>query len=159
MNVTFHETMAGALTLFDGGNAENTRARTPISFTVTATAPGPEAFLTGATMQLSGTVTVGGIVRDAALDGTLSVNVLRGGEMVYEVTFADSDGSRYRFLGRKAVRITNLLGTMTTLHGTLYRGTVAIGAGSMSFSLRDLPSFLASFRLAGASGRLASSTH
>ena len=141
MSVHFAETMAGTFTNADG-------AQSPIVFTVSATAQKARAFVTGAPIRLEGTMTVGGICRDAPATGTLEVRVLTTQEIVYTLTFVGDDGATYRYKGQKDVSAINLLKSMTTLRGEVYRETEAIGTGELSFSMRDLPEFLKSFQVA-----------
>ncbi len=152
MSVTFRETMAGEVSLLEPYPDGLTR-RVPITFTVEVTAPSPTAFATGATMTMAGDVRVGGLVESAPLAGTLRVDVLRSRELEYRFHFdgpPSNEGKKpeYAFVGRKRVRLHRLLKTMTWLDGTLTRDGRAIGTATLSFSLRDLPSFLRSFSLA-----------
>lgn len=139
MNVVFKETMSGTWVAPDGGQA-------PMVFTTYVRAKSPLAFLNGDAMALDGTITVGGIARDAPMTGTLEVKVLTAGEMVYSLEFAGKDGAKYSFSGKKDVELGHPISGMITLRGTLYRGDAAIGTATVTFSLRDIPKFLASFR-------------
>ena len=139
MHVVFKETMAGTWIAPDGGQA-------PMVFHASVRAPSPLAFLNGDAMAFDGTITVGGIARDVPMTGTIEVKVLTAGEMVYALEFRGKDGERYSYSGKKDVSLRHVVSGMTTLRGTLYRGDVAIGTGTVTFSLRDLPRFLTSFR-------------
>ena len=135
MSVTFSETMAGTFTAPDG-------SQEPIVFTVTATAEKAKAFITG------GLMTVGGICRDAPATGSLEVRLLTDRTLVYQLVFAGDDGSTYCYKGQKDVTPINLLKSMTTLRGTLFREEESVGAAELTFSLRDIPEFMRSFELA-----------
>jgi len=142
MNVTFTETMAGTFVATDGRQA-------PMIFEVDAQAPGPTAFLTGGPIVLTGTVTIGGLARTAALTGTLVVQLLRLSkrELVYDFEFNDDEGRPCRYEARKNVSLLRPLATMTTLEGLVYRENESIGSATVHFDLRDIPGFLSSFGL------------
>ena len=141
MSVKFAETMAGTFTAPDG-------SQEAIVFTVTATAEKAKAFVTGAPIRLEGLMTVGGICRDAPATGSLEVRLLTDRTLVYQLAFAGDDGATYRYKGQKDVTPINLLKSMTTLRGTLYREEESVGAAELTFSLRDIPEFMRSFALA-----------
>jgi len=125
--------------------------RAPMHFTVRVAAPGPLAFLTGRPMNLDGTITVGGFVKEGPVHGTLRVCLarLKDRELIYRLRFADNRGGPLEWYGRKHVRLIDPLRTMTTMEGRLYRGAQALGVSELTFDLSHLPRFLASFRLGG----------
>ncbi len=142
MHVGFQETMAGTFRGNDGASA-------PMIFTVEVNADGPHSFATGKAMALKGTLSLGGVVRDAAATGTLEVRLmrLRGRELVYRLDFEGPDGEPMSYMARKTVKLRNVLKGMTTLRGRVYRGMKAIGEAELTFDLRHIPQFLRSFRL------------
>ena len=141
MSVSFSETMAGTFTAPDG-------SQEAIVFTVKATAEKAKAFVTGAPIRLEGLMTVGGICRDAPATGSLEVRLFTDRTLVYQLVFAGSDGATYRYKGQKDVTPLNLLKSMTTLRGTLFREEEPLGEAELTFSLRDIPEFMRSFDLA-----------
>ncbi len=118
-------------------------------FTVKVDSDTPGNFATGKPMQLEGTLTLGGVVRDAPATGTLEVNLLRlrGRELVYRLDFVDGDGEKMSYMARKTVKLRSLLKGMTTLRGRVYRGVQSIGEAELTFDLRHIPEFLRSFKL------------
>jgi hypothetical protein len=141
MGVHFAETMAGSFT-------DTAGEKKPIVFTVKAMASKAKAFVTGAPMRLEGTMTVGGICRNAPATGSLEVKLLTEREIVYTLVFMGDDGATYRYVGKKSVSGLNLLKSMTTLRGNLTRERDVVGTAELSFSLRDIPEFMKSFGLA-----------
>ena len=103
-------------------------------------------FLKDKTTRLHGTVTMEGVVRDAPMEGTLRIDILGDKELVYDFTFV-GDGARYRFLGRKSVRYTRPVSSMTTLVGKVEKDGMTYADVESHFHLLELPSFLASWRL------------
>lgn len=148
MNVSFKETMAGTCTMAADGRQE------PMIFTVRVTAPSPSAFLTGATMRLDGEMSVGGLFRAAPAEGELEVRILGAGELNYALRCRAPDGTTFRYVGKKDTSLLHPIAGMTVLRGRLYREHEPVGSAELTFSLRDLPSFLRSFTLApGLAGR------
>ena len=140
MRVSFHETMAGTFVAEDG-------TREQMVFTIDVDGPTPLAFLTGAAMDIRGTITVGSVVRDVPATGTLRVRLVTAQVLEYVIEFEDHERSEYRFAGQKDFRLFHPVTSMTTLRGHLWKDDVTIGDAELTFALRDLPQFLGSFRL------------
>lgn len=104
------------------------------------------AFLKERSTRLTGRVTMEGVVEDVPIEGSLMIDPLFGKELVYDFTFTKGK-SRFRFLGRKSVRFTDPVTSMTTLTGKLERDGVTMGDVDSRFNLLELPGFLWSFGL------------
>lgn len=140
----FAETMAG--TLHRGDGAGKSPSEVPFSFRIDARCRTLTRYLQGAPMEIAGSVSIPGIAAERPLSGTLDIGLPLRRELVYAFSFVGDDGATYRFYGRKDVRYTNLLVTMTTLRGELFRNGETVGNATIYFDLKDLPSFLASWR-------------
>ena len=117
----------------------------PFDFSCTAEADLRE-FLRTKTTRITGVVRMEGTVREAKLDGTLFIDPLFSKRLVYDFTFRDGS-DLYRFLGQKNVSFLSPVSTMTTLFGTLEKGGLPFAKVESHFRLRELPSFLLSYRL------------
>ena len=140
MGLHFKETMAGTVRLPEG--------KKRFEFTVHANSDTVFAFGGWAPMDLTGTVTLEGVVTDApVLEGSsLEIGIPLHDYLRYQVTFEDADGRRYRFFGQKTVRLLRLPKTMTTLHGHLFRDGTELGPATLLFDMKDLAPFLATWR-------------
>lgn len=141
MRITFRETLRGTWT--------ETRAagRTGrFDFTCEVETGELVAFLRTRGARLTGTVTLEGVADAVPLDGTLRIDPILGRELVYDFTFRAA-GSLFRFLGRKDVRLRDPVRTMTRMKGQISRDGLTIGDVDSRFDWRELPRFLASFRL------------
>ncbi len=98
-------------------------------------------------MRLDGDMTVGGLFRKVPAEGQLEVRILGARELNYSLTCKAPDGAIYRYVAKKTVSLLRPLEGMTVLRGPLYRDWTSIGEAELTFSLRDIPSFLRSFRL------------
>ena len=96
---------------------------------------------------LTGKVDMEGFARAQPLEGTLLVDIFGDKILVYDFTFHSDDGKLMHFYGKKDVRYLNLPKTMTTLYGVVERDNVPFAEVESHFRFRDLPGFLASFRL------------
>lgn len=103
-------------------------------------------FLQDRNTRLTGTVSMEGIAQEVPLEGTLRIDPLFGRELVYDFTFSKGR-ARYRFLGRKSVRLLDPVSSMTTLSGKIERDGVTLGDVDSRFNLLEFPGFLLSFRL------------
>lgn len=99
---------------------------------------------------LEGTVTVGGLVKDAACSGKLDLRYFSEAKIRYTFTFEDDRGRSYHYVGKKInIRPWNLHRTHTTCYGTvtdMESGNV-ISRSVLYFRLITVPGFLLSFRL------------
>lgn len=142
--LAFEETMAGTLTEAGGERALQA------SFTVRA--HGETGWRTtldqrGATMALEGTITVPGLATERACRGSLVVRPLRArANLVYDLSFESDDGERCTLHGEKHAPGMSPTG-MTRLHTEVRKDGERVLTGLLEFDLRDLPEWLASFRL------------
>jgi len=98
-------------------------------------------------LDLEGTIDLFGIASGVPCRGTLAMSPLRArANLVYELTFADDDGARCSLHGEKHARFLAPTG-MTTLHTEIRREGEVLARGTLYFDLRDLPSWLATFRI------------
>jgi hypothetical protein len=96
---------------------------------------------------LDGEITMDGLATARPMHGELTIDPVLGRLIRYEFTFRGDDGQLYRFLGQKDVTILDPVGSMTTLPATIsdeHGGRVA--SATLRFDVRDLPSFLGTFR-------------
>jgi UDP-glucose 4-epimerase len=115
MGFRFTETMAGEVRLRD--DAVRAGPGRPFVFTVTARARRIERFLRTWETDLDGVLRWPGVADGAAVRGTLWMPLLSRRVLVYDFSFRGDDGRRLRFVGRKDVRLSRLLATMTRLPG------------------------------------------
>jgi nucleoside-diphosphate-sugar epimerase len=139
----FEETMAGTWRrgLLSGAH--------PFRFDVVARAASARRFARDGRLSLEGTVDAVSLARRRPLRGTLDISWRGRRELCYAFDFEGDDGRRYRFLGKKDVRLLRLVRTMTTLPGRILdagSGEV-VGTVDASFDLRrDLLPLVASIR-------------
>jgi hypothetical protein len=139
----FEETMAGTYTL--GGKPDEQRQ---LSFTCRATASDALQHLRDGMTRMEGTLDMEGFADDVPIAGTIEIAVLRKRIIRYEFQFVGNDGEPYRFAGQKEIKLSNLLGTMTSLGATVTdaRGN-EVARARVAFDLRaDLLPFLASWK-------------
>ena len=119
-----------------------------VELALTARADSVGRFARDNMLALAGTVTVDGLGRDAAAEGTLEAALITRGKFIYEIDLTGDDGRRYHFRGVEDVEPVNLLETMTTMDITILdEGGSTVGTGEARFDLRtDLLSMAASFR-------------
>jgi hypothetical protein len=110
----FSETMAGTMEL-----AARPGAEVPFAFTVTARAPSLREHLRDGRAELRGTVEAPGLAAAAEATGELTIRLLRGRRIRYELGFTGDDGRRYRFAGQKDLRWLEPLRSWTTLPGEI----------------------------------------
>lgn len=135
----FHETMAGSYTR-DG-------VERPLRFSLEARAGSMLQHLRDRKARIHGTISAEGLASERALDGELTIDPIIKRIIRYEFSFDGDDGKRYRFAGQKDISIFDLAGSMTTLPGALLEGDHAFATALVKFDKRDLPSFLASWRV------------
>jgi nucleoside-diphosphate-sugar epimerase len=138
----FAETMAGR---WEGGG----EARRSFEFTVEATASSLRQLGRDGRLALRGTLHAAGLADTVPCEGTLEISWLRERTLVYDLAFEGDDGRRYRFQGRKDVRLVRLLETMTTLPGRIVDETGGpVGEAVAHFDARrDLLSLVRSVAL------------
>lgn len=140
----FRETMAGSYHLASAPDEER-----PMSFTIRARSRGLGGFLRRPVTEIEGEVDAEGLADHRYLRGTLELDFLRTGTLVYDFQFTANSGRRCAFAGKKTLRPSDLLESMTVLPGRLVAdGGEEIGQALLRFDLRsDLLRFLRSFRL------------
>lgn len=153
MKVTFRETMSG--TTDDGRR---------FTFTVEVEAPRASSLALSEMLRVTGFAELEGLATHAPIDGTLVIGLPWRPSLEYELAMHADDGAIWRFSGKKSVALLHPVKTMTTLPGVLYRDGAEVMGCRLHFALGELPSLVASVRLAtdrratagGASERLAS---
>lgn len=142
--IAFRETMAG--TCEDARTGESLAT----SFTVDVALEaglGQVIGERGGTCGLEGTVTVAGIAASRPCRGSLALRPLKTrSNLLYDLSFEADDGSRWTLRGEKHAPGFTPTG-MTTLHTELRREGEVMARGRLHFDLRDVPKWLASFRL------------
>ena len=136
----FHETMQGTYTR-DG-------VERPLKFSLEARASSWLQHLRDRKARINGTITADGLASECAIDGELVIDPLVKRIIRYDFSFTGDDGKAYRFAGQKDVSFLDLANTMTTLPAEIFDGAAQpIATALVRFDKRDLPSFLASWRL------------
>lgn len=101
---------------------------------------------------LEGTVTIEGLCRNAPCQGTLALRYFSDHSIRYTFTF-EVKKVRYRFVGEKVnIMPWNLPWSHTTCFGRLteVKSGRLVSTSVTHFRLRDVPAFLASLRVTGA---------
>ena len=98
--------------------------------------------------RITGKVFMEGVVDGAPLDGRIEISPLWKRTIAYEFTFP-VEGKTHRFQGTKNVKFYRPVHSMTVLPGKVYddKGNV-VAEATVRFLLRDLFSFLGSYRFA-----------
>ncbi|HEY1971517.1 MAG TPA: hypothetical protein VGH89_26425 [Pseudonocardia sp.] len=136
MHTTFRETMSGTV---------NDR---PLELRLTADQPGILNPVADRSATLTGRLHAPGLAEDVPVTGTLRIAPLNAARTIgYDCSFTIDGGRRLRLAGAKTINLAHFLRSMTTLPVTLTEGDRQLGAGVLRFDLRDLPTFLAGFRL------------
>jgi hypothetical protein len=128
--------------------------RQPLTFTVTwgreRTTPWEQVKRDRlVTLDLRGSVTVGGLCEQALCAGTLELRYFVDRKIRYTFEFEER-GQRYRFVGEKVnILPWNLPVSHTTCYGVLTEAESGrlVSRSVSFFRLRTLPRFLASFRV------------
>lgn len=138
MRVSFVETMRGSLT-------DERGATSPVEFTLHVEAPSTRAFLFDGRCAARGVVKAPPFAPEAPCEGEVVISRLPP-SIAYRLQVRGADGALLTLAGTKQVAITRVLSTMTTLPVELTDERGAQRArGVMSFDLRDLLPFLATF--------------
>lgn len=136
----FRETMSGAYRR-DG-------VERPMHFTVTVRAGSLLEHLRDRKAKLDGEVTMEGFASARPLEGEITIDPIIGKLIRYEFSFAADDGARYRFVGQKDVTLKDPVGSMTNLPGQILAlDGKQVATAALAFDKKDLPSFLATWRL------------
>ena len=99
-------------------------------------------------MTIDGLVTIEGMVAHAEAAGSLEVDLLGCRRVVYDLGWRDTEGALGRFFGWKSLDLRHPLRSTTELKGKVMRSGELVGHATLHFDLKDLPSFVRSFRLA-----------
>lgn len=136
---TFSETMTGTC-LRDG-------AESPIAFTLQARVDNLLHHLQDRRATIEGHIDLPGLANHTPLRGEMIIDPLLSRLIRYDFTFAGDDGGSYRFFGQKEVSVLDPVASMTTLPAEITGPDgKRIATCELRFDLRDLPSFLRSFR-------------
>ncbi len=99
---------------------------------------------------LEGTVTVGGLVENAACRGTLDLKYFSEAKIRYSFNFKGPSGEPLHYVGEKVnIRPWNLHRTHTTCYGTItdLKTGKDISRSILYFRFGTIPAFIASMRL------------
>jgi hypothetical protein len=99
--------------------------------------------------QAKGSLTMAGLCDAAPAEGELEISPFWKRRIRYTLAFTGNDGHRYRFDGKKSIRMTGLLRSWTTLPGTVVRadtGEVVAEVVTRFDLRRDLGNLLRSVR-------------
>lgn len=104
--------------------------------------------ITFLTADLEGTVSVGGLCKEAKCVGTLSIDYIFDKKIVYSFNFVHC-GKKYIYVGEKVnIRPWNFLTSHTTCFGTIVDENEKLVSRSISyFKLFSIFSFLSSFKI------------
>lgn len=139
----FKETMTGTYTMV---NQKGPKRR--FSLTARMVVPNAITHLKTGLCELEGVVDMEGFADEVPVRGTLEIAPIRKRQLRYEFAFVANDGSPYRFAGQKDLRLSDLVGSMTTLIGAIHdnRGE-EVAQAQLKFDLKtELLPFLVSFK-------------
>lgn len=136
MNVGFVETMRGTLKANDGSESK-------VEFEVHAHADHLRKFLKDGQTTLRGIIRAAPYAAEVPATGELTIDLPRS--LTYLVTF-ESEGQSYRLEGKKTPSLLSPLRSMTWMEVVLKTGAgEELARGQMTFALRELGGFLASW--------------
>lgn len=147
MGLSFFEAMRGSITDADGVERR-------VEFEVKAEASQLRRFARTGLLRLDGVVHAPPWVDEAPVSGSLELRPVVGRRLIYAFDFADEQGRRYAFWGRKTPSPLRPLHSMTWLEAELRRDGELLGSGVLTFDLAELPAFLASWGPANTIKRL-----
>lgn len=142
---SFAEQMVGCCRTSDG-------CERPFAFRVRCIARAFPTFVRTKVVSLEGTVDLDGVGAGMPMRGTLLIDPFVEHRLRYGFRFTDGAERPWTFEGEKKLSGWHLLDTLTTLEGRLACGDAPFATAVLRFDPRELPEFLASFRLV-ASGR------
>ena len=146
MKVGFVETMRGTLQANDGSESK-------VVFEVHASAEHLRKFLKDGQTKLKGIMRASPYAAETAATGELTIDLPRS--LVYRVTF-ESGGVHYRLEGKKTPSLLAPIRSMTQMDVVLKKGDgEELARGQMTFAVRELPGFLASWLPFNAAPRVA----
>lgn len=136
MKVGFVETMRGTLKAADGSESK-------VEFEVHAHAEHLRKFLKDGQTRLRGIMRAGPYAAEVPATGELTIDLPRS--LTYRVTF-ESNGVHYRLEGKKTPSLLSPLRSMTVMDVVLKTDAGnELASGLMTFAMRELPGFLASW--------------
>ena len=99
-------------------------------------------------VSLEGTLDMEKVADDVPITGTMEIRPVLGKVIRYDFSFTGNDGQPYRFSGQKDIRLSDLLGSMTTLRGAVTdAGGEQIASATLKFDVKaDLLPFLVSWK-------------
>jgi hypothetical protein len=146
MNVGFVETMRGTLRAADGTESK-------VEFEVHAHADHLRQFLKDGQTRLRGIMRAAPYAAEVPATGALTIDLPRS--LTYLVTF-ESGGVQYRLEGKKTPSLLSPIQSMTVMDAVLKTAAgETLASGEMSFALREMPGFLASWLPFNARARVA----
>lgn len=138
MAISFFEVMAGEM------HDHNGRSH-PIRFEVKGESTDLAHYLWSGRVKITGVVDAPPLVDAAPLEGEMVISPLRKRQITYRFHFRDCEGRRCLFTGKKDIRLTRPVTSMTHLNGSIERGGEEIAHGELLFDLSDLYQFLTSW--------------
>jgi hypothetical protein len=138
---TFSEVMAGPARLH---GADGQR---PLRLELDVVVPGLLKLWADTEATMTGRALLDTVADDASASGTLQIAPIRRRRLRYQLSFHAIDGRPLRLDGWKSVSYLRPIRSMITLPATVYEADGSVFAEALlKFELRDLPSFLRSFR-------------
>jgi hypothetical protein len=139
--IEFAETMSGSMSVRGGPEVD-------VEFEVRAHRNLDDDNDEGITFQLEGVIHVPGIASTAPCVGTLVISpTQRRATLHYELSFEGDDDETYLLRGNKDASLLRMLRSMTTLYTSIWQGSERVAQGVLKFHMRDIPSWLQSWRL------------
>ncbi len=141
LSLSFSETMSGT--------SEVLGEKEPFSFSIRARSKGTLRDLARTKeLAIEGVVSGPRFGEARPLSGTLVVDLFPGGRLAYAFDFVSKDGEPLHVRGQKRVRLLALRRTMTSLPGVITDAAGnEVALADVAFDMRDLPSFLLSYRI------------
>lgn len=137
MNVGFVETMRGTLKANDGSDSH-------VEFEVHAHADHLRKFLKDGHTRLRGIMRAAPFAVEVPATGELTIDIPRS--LTYLVTFEGPNGLRYRLEGKKTPSLRSPIRSMTHMDVVLKTDAgEPLARGEMTFAIRELGGFLASW--------------
>jgi hypothetical protein len=139
----FRETMTGSYTLAGQPGVER-----PLRFQLRVHAEDAVAYARDHLAQASGTLEMDGFADEVAVAGTMLLTPLVKRVIRYELGFVANDGLPYKLAGQKDIRLSDLVGSLTTLPVQILDASgKAVARAQVKFDVRgDLLKFLASWK-------------
>ena len=118
-----------------------------MSLTVRAHVHDLRRFLLDPTAEIEGEVDAEGFADHRPLRGTLEINPVIRGKLIYDFEFPDNGARECRFHGEQDLEALRLVSTITTLPGSIFVAEEEHARAVLRFQVRrDLVRLLRSFR-------------